>query len=118
MRIKLDENLPEEVSQFLRQDGHDVATVLDERLGGATDAAVAAAALGEGRMLVTLDRDFADIRSFRPSEFPGLVVLRLRRQDPVRLISVLQQLVESLPSGGIAGELWIVEESGIRRRSE
>lgn len=34
MRFKVDENLPIEVAEMLRQAGHDAATVLEQHLGG------------------------------------------------------------------------------------
>jgi predicted nuclease of predicted toxin-antitoxin system len=53
MRVKLDENLPVRSAQILRKMGHDVDTVLDERLGGESDAAVWTAAQSERRFLIT-----------------------------------------------------------------
>ena len=41
MKFKVDENLPVEVAQLLRETGHDVITVLEQGLGGAKDQAVA-----------------------------------------------------------------------------
>lgn len=81
MRFKVDENLPVEVAEMLRQAGHDAATVLEQHLGGSDDAQLAALCQLESRILVTLDMDFSDIRSYPPTEYPGLVVLRLRQQD-------------------------------------
>lgn len=45
MRLKLDENLPEDARASALALGHDVDTVLDEALGGATDPDVLAAAV-------------------------------------------------------------------------
>jgi len=45
VRFKLDENLPRDAEALLRDAGHDVRTVLDERLGGNSDAKVLDAAL-------------------------------------------------------------------------
>lgn len=41
MRFKVDENLPIEVAEALRQAGHDAATVLEQRYGGSADAQLA-----------------------------------------------------------------------------
>jgi hypothetical protein len=38
MRFKLDENIPRAVGEALRAAGHDADTVLDEALGGGSDA--------------------------------------------------------------------------------
>ena len=84
MRFKVDENLPIEVAQMLRQAGREAATVLEQHLGGSEDAQLAPLCQLESRILVTLDMDFSDIRNYPPAEFPGLVVLRLRQQDKKR----------------------------------
>lgn len=80
MRFKVDENLPLEVAEMLQQAGHDAATVLEQHLGGSDDAQLAALCQLEGRVLVTLDMDFSDIRNYPPAEFPGLIVLRLNNR--------------------------------------
>jgi predicted nuclease of predicted toxin-antitoxin system len=41
MRFKIDENLPIEVAEALRQVGHDAATVLEQQHGGSADAQLA-----------------------------------------------------------------------------
>ena len=66
MRFKLDENLPFQLKDLFTGSGHDAVTVLDEGIGGATDAAVARACIAEERALVTQDLDFADIRAYPP----------------------------------------------------
>ena len=87
MRVKLDENLP--VGLDL---GEDVDTVQDEGLCGASDDAIWAAAQQEGRMLITQDLDFSDLRRDAPGEHHGLVLIRLsnpsRRQLAARLLEI------------------------------
>ena len=118
MKFKVDENLPIEAAEMLRQAGHDAATVLEQHLGGSDDAQLSALCQLEGRILVTLDMDFSDIRNYPPAEFPGLVVLRLRQQDKPYVLGVLVRLVQVLPQEPIEGHLWIVEESRIRIRGQ
>jgi len=76
VRFKVDENLPVEVADLLRKAGHDAATVVEQGRGGAVDPDLASLIRAEGRTLVTLDVGFSNIRAFRPSDYPGLVVLR------------------------------------------
>ncbi len=58
MRIKLDENMPAALVQLLQSAGHEVLTVADEELSGASDQDVLSAASSEGRLLMTFDTDF------------------------------------------------------------
>lgn len=117
MDFKVDENLPQEVAQLLGEAGHDAVMVLQEGLGGASDAAIVEACQQEARTLVTLDAGFADIRRYPPSAHPGLIVLRLRRQDKRHILDTLPRLIDILKKESIAGRLWIVEERRIRIRS-
>jgi predicted nuclease of predicted toxin-antitoxin system len=71
MRAKLDENMPIEAVDLVRAAGWDCETVYDEGLSGVGDSDVAEVCQPEGRVLFTLDLDFADIRAYPPSEYLG-----------------------------------------------
>ena len=116
MRVKLDENLPSDAADLLRDAGHDAATVLDEGRGGAADSDLAALCRREGRVLVTLDTDFADIRAYPPAEHAGLLVLRLRRQDKQHVLGVLRRVAPLLDVEPLDRHLWIVDEERVRVR--
>jgi predicted nuclease of predicted toxin-antitoxin system len=96
MKLKLDENVSSLVLGPLRSLGHDVDSVIEERLAGADDDTVWAAAQREERLLVTTDLDFSDVRKFTPGTHHGLVLLRLR--DPSR--GAIEQRVLTLFGGG------------------
>ena len=63
MKAKIEENLPSSVARLHVQHGHEAETVQDEGLSGASDARVAEVARREDRLVITLDRGFADIRA-------------------------------------------------------
>ncbi|MFZ0427037.1 MAG: DUF5615 family PIN-like protein [Acidobacteriota bacterium] len=75
MRLKLDENLGRSAVELFREAGHDVATVWEEELGGASDQNIIKIARSEERCLVTLDLDFANPLLFPPTESAGVAVL-------------------------------------------
>jgi predicted nuclease of predicted toxin-antitoxin system len=116
MKFKVDENLPIEVAELLRQAGHDAATVLEQHLSGRADSAVALVCQQEDRILITLDLDFADIRSYPPAEYPGLIVLRLKQQDKPHVLDVLRHLTRVFQDEPLERQLWIVGERQIRIR--
>jgi predicted nuclease of predicted toxin-antitoxin system len=116
-KFKIDENLPVELAQLLAAAGHDAATVPDQNMGGAADPQLAIACQQECRAILTLDLDFADIRAYPPSDYAGIIVLRLARLDKLRLLAAIQRLIPSLDQEPLIGNLWIVEESRIRIRS-
>lgn len=114
MKFKIDESLPTEFAEFLRDGGHDATTAIEQGMGGASDARVARACSEESRILMTLDLDFADVRAHPPRDFAGFMVFRLRKQDRRALLNMLRQVVSLLPSNPIECRLWIVEEDRIR----
>lgn len=116
MKFKIDENLPVEVKELLNEAGHDALLVVDQQLGGASDNIVSKICQEEKRVIVTLDLDFADIRTYPPQEFAVIIVLRLKRQDRVTTISVLKDLLEVLKTETLEQTLWIVDEQRIRIR--
>ncbi len=116
MKFKLDENLPEEACDLLRQAGHDARTAHAEGLSGSPDDALIRACLKEGRALVALDVGFADILVYPPAEYPGLVVLRLANQAKAPILHALKGLMGALPHESLPGRLWIVEGTRVRIR--
>ncbi len=116
MRFKLDENLHPDGAAVLRRFGHDALTVWDQQLQGASDSTLADVLQAERRILVTFDTGFADIRTYPPGEFAGLIVLRLQRQDRHSLVRTLERIVGALASRSLDGQLWIVDERRIRMR--
>ena len=116
MLFKVDENLPVEVAQVLREAGHEAVTVLDQHLGGSADALIASICQQEERTLVTLDLDFADIRAYPPADYTGVIVFRLRRQDKPHILEVCARMIPLLAHQPLTQRLWIVEEDRIRIR--
>ena len=117
MRFKLDENLPLELVDLLKAEGHDAASVLGQELGDASDSILAEHCRAEERALVTPNVGFADIRSYPPERYSGLIVLRLRRHDKPYILHVFRQLLPRLSAEPLSSHLWIVEEGRIRIRS-
>ena len=118
MNFKVDENLPAEVASVLCRAGHDALSVRDQGLGGARDLDLSQVCRAEQRILLTLDGDFADIRSHPPAGYPGFIVLRLRRQDTPHVLEVMARLVKLLAEQSPDRRLWIVEEDRVRIRGQ
>jgi predicted nuclease of predicted toxin-antitoxin system len=75
-RLKLDENLSRRLKDEIAALGYDAVTAGDERLLGRSDIVIAEAARAEGRVLLTLDLEFADMRKHPPGSHPGIVLFR------------------------------------------
>ncbi len=116
MKFKVDENLPIEAATTLQKAGFDADTVFEEALSGATDELLAHNAQHEGRVLVTLDLDFANIQAYPPDRRAGIVVLHSNRQDKATVVSLLRRITPVLQERSPVGELWIVQRDRIRFR--
>lgn len=116
MRFKIDENLHDDVAAMLVAAGHDVHTVYDEGLRGSPDEAIAQHCRKEDRALITLDLDFADIRTYPPADHPGMIVLRVGNQSRPHILQVMLPVTALLNKEPVAGQLWIVSEAGVRIR--
>jgi len=101
MKLKLDENIPYRLADLLEQLGHDVDTVLAERLNGKPDEMVWDSAQQAGRFLITQDLDFSNIRRFAPGTHEGVLILRLR--DPGR-DSLFKRVLEAFQKQDV--ETW------------
>lgn len=116
MKIKLDENIPHAAVAVLQQFGHEVDSVADEGLRGATDDDVFVAAGRSGRMLITQDLDFSDMRRFRPGTHSGLLLLRLKEPGRRALLQRMVWLFQNEPVAAWAGYVVIVTDNKIRLR--
>jgi predicted nuclease of predicted toxin-antitoxin system len=72
VKLKLDENIRRRGLELLQAAGHDVMTVRDQDLGGATDERPFATCAAEGRALITLDHDFGQVTRFPPEQSAGV----------------------------------------------
>lgn len=116
MKVKLDENLPRSLIDVLRSAGHVADGVTDEGLGGADDQTVFASAQETGRLLLTLDRGFADIRRYEPGTHVGIVVLRLPDQSAPAVIGAVRRLMARHDLQDLSGTIAIVEPVRLRIR--
>jgi predicted nuclease of predicted toxin-antitoxin system len=116
VKFKTDENLPVQAAATLRDSGFDAETVWDENLCGFEDDTISERVRSEGRILVTLDLDFANIRAYPPDEHPGIIVLRLKNQDKDAVIACVKRIAHAVSERSPVGELWIVEQDRIRFR--
>jgi predicted nuclease of predicted toxin-antitoxin system len=116
VKFKIDENLPIEFVGLLIIAGHQAMTVTEQHLQGRADPVIIDTCAKEGYILVTLDLDFADIRTYPPTQYPGLMVFRVVRQDKRHLIEVFQRAINVLMQEPIEGRLWIIEETKVRIR--
>jgi hypothetical protein len=114
MKFKLDENFDVRLVPLLAQGGHDVDTVRAERLCGSPDETIYETCRETGRILITLDLDFASPFRFPPEGTEGIVVIRPPRPVLPAIKATLVSVLADLTSKPLKGLLWIVEPGRIR----
>ena len=100
LAFKVDENLPEDVATAFLNAGYEASTATSQGLAGVEDARLSEVMRREGRVLVTLDVDFGEITAYPPDEYPGIIVLRVTRQDKVRILAAIRRILPLPVHGG------------------
>jgi predicted nuclease of predicted toxin-antitoxin system len=110
MKLELDENFGRRCSDILSSSGHDVATVTEQHMSGASDEDVIRTCHSELRCLVTLDLDFSNPLRFRPADYSGIAVIRMSgRASYTELLSAVTTFVKALETESIAGNLGLLK---------
>lgn len=103
--LLLDAGLPRGSALDLRARGLDVVHVEDLGLGSATDEAILAAAERDGRTVVTLDSDFAQLLFLSGAQSPSVVRFRIEGLDRVActawILRVIPLVEEELSAGAV-----------------
>lgn len=117
MKFKLDENLSIDLVQIFRSAGHDASSVFEQKLSGEKDDILLDVCRSEHRALVTLDLDFADVRTYPPDQNRGIIVLRLQRQDKLYIRETISRLLTVFDTESVDRRLLIVDENRVRIRT-
>lgn len=118
MRFLIDADLPRSTKGLLQRYSHDAVDVRDIGLGSAADVDIARYAQAQSLCVLTGDFDFADIRTYPPAAFHGLVVLNVPPYTTASFIlSLLEEfLKQTQVVDHLAGKLAIVESGRVRIR--
>lgn len=114
MRFLLDENADIRLSAYLTDQGHDIATVVEDYPQRTLDRDLLAIAREAGRILITNDLDFGDLVIRERLPHAGIILFRLRSTAIAvkleRLSSVLRDHT------GDPDQFLVVTESTVRVR--
>ncbi|HUT59653.1 MAG TPA: DUF5615 family PIN-like protein [Phycisphaerae bacterium] len=118
MEFLIDADPPGRSATILRRHGHEATDVRDIGLGSADDRTVAGHARTKHLCLLTGDCGFADVRTYPPRDYSGIIVLRVPRNatadtilDLIEMLLREAELLARLP-----GRLAIVEPGRVRVR--
>lgn len=118
LKVTVDEDLPRQAVQVLRDHGYDAASVVDQGMGGWKDPQIWIAVQREERFFVTADKGFGDIRTYPPGKHFGVLLLR-PDEDGIRpVMELLKQVLNSYPLEDLVGVVTVATPRGIRMRRE
>jgi predicted nuclease of predicted toxin-antitoxin system len=106
VRFLLDENLSPLHAWTVRNLGHDAVSVVEIGLSGADDIEVRTAAVEQGRVLLTLDADFANVLRYPPAETPGVARLRIHPATEEAIDAMLRRVIPRLCEIKMPASLW------------
>jgi len=120
LRFFADHCVPEEVVRTLEEKGFEVFRLRQHLLTDASDRDVIFKTQELEAILVSLNGDFADIVSYPPEKFRGIISLQVRNHPEI-LSDLLRNLMEYLILHNTmefyVGKLFIIEASRIRIRA-
>ncbi len=93
MRFLLDEGLPYRLATFLRQEGHDVTTVGVDYPHALPDEDVLVIARGEGRTIITNDKDFGELAFRRHLPHAGIILFRVGYLPITTRLTLLERVL-------------------------
>jgi len=120
LTILLDQNVPQAVGEFLRQERPQwrVLHANEVGLAGAADGAVFRRAQAREAIVVTFDEDFADARTYPLGSHAGVVRLRVWPTTVEQAEAALKRLLACVAEEDLPGSLLIVGSQRIRVRKQ
>lgn len=116
LKITVDEDLPRQAVQLLREHGYDAASVIEQGMGGWKDSQLWIATQKDQRYLVTADKGFGDIRAFPPGKHYGILLVR-PDEDGIRpILDLLKKVLDSYNLEDLVGATTVATPRGIRLR--
>ena len=111
----VDEDLPRNLAELLRQRGHHAEDVREVGLRGQPDSRIVAYASEKELALITADVEFGHIHKFPPGTHHGIILLRFPNEahaDVLRHVTVTA--LSLLDTKDIDGNIVVVEPGQIR----
>ncbi len=115
-KFLLDANLSPLTAHYLRENTIQAKSILEENLGQLTDEEIVARAKRGKRIVITFDRDFAELWYFKEWGKIGIILLKTRHQRPAYINPILGTFLSSkvIEKQKLTKSLIVLSESGYR----
>ena len=114
LRFLTDENIAKSLVKALRNKGHDVKDIKEEKLFGTPDKEIVNISVKEDRIILTHDKDFANISDFPMQSHNGIVLIRYKDQSPDNVIAKFIPLLDTKLKNKFKKSLVIIKEDFIK----
>lgn len=115
-RLKIDENLPDEIADLFTRHGHDAVTVADQGWRGMADRDLWRGVQDEGRWLVTADKRLADRRHRPPGTLAGIILFRSGSEGLDAYLLLVQRVIDNVSLDDAVGAIIVMNDRGVRVR--
>jgi predicted nuclease of predicted toxin-antitoxin system len=116
MSILIDHCVPRRYLRLLRSWGYSANLTTEYIAADAVDSAVLALAQSLDAALLTVDLDFANVVSYPPYQYAGLIVMRLRTSSEAQIDTTLRQMLIDLYRDSLRGKLIVIDADRYRVR--
>jgi len=114
IKFLTDENIAASLIKAIRKRGYDVKDIKEERLFGIEDNKILKIASKENRIVLTHDKDFANLLNFPLTSHKGVMLLRFVNQSPNNAISHFMSLLDSKLKDKFKNRLVIISEDFVK----
>ena len=114
LKFLTDENISPSLVKALRNKKFDVKDIKEEKLFGTCDIEILKLAYKENRVVITHDKDFANLLSYSLIKHKGVILLRFLNQSPKNVIKSFVPVLEQLKESKIRNALVIVSEDYVK----
>ena len=114
LKFLTDENISASLVNLLRSKDHNVKDIKEEKLFGISDNEVLKLAFKENRVVITHDKDFANLLNYSLTKHKGVILLRFINQSPKNVVKSFMPILKQIKESKIKNSLVIISDDYIK----
>ena len=114
LKFLTDENISPSLVKTLRNKKYDVKDIKEEKLFGTSDTEILKLAYKENRVIITHDKDFANLLGYSLIKHKGVILLRFLNQSPRNVIKSFVPILKQLKESKIRDSLVVISDDYLK----